>query len=69
MSDGTSAVKKTEPAAVYIGVKKSTMEAWRCRGGGPAFVKMGRAVRYRISDLDKFLEDRARTSTSQKPDA
>ena len=56
---------RTNQAAGYIGLTKSTLEAWRCRGSGPVFVKMGKAVRYRKEDLDAFLNSRLRTSTSQ----
>lgn len=41
---------RTEQAAIILDVKKSTLEAWRCRGGGPPFVKYGRAIRYREGD-------------------
>lgn len=49
---------KPSEVAEALGVKESTLEAWRCRGGGPAlpFVKVGHAVRYRESDLMKLVE-------------
>jgi len=56
---------KRQQAAEYLNVKRSTLEAWATRGGGPAFVKLGRAVRYRISDLEKFIESRIRANTSE----
>ena len=52
-------------AADYLGVKRTTLEAWRCRGGGPKFVKLGRLVKYRQSDLDNFIEARVRSNTSE----
>jgi excisionase family DNA binding protein len=52
-------------AAQYLNLKKSTLEAWAVRGGGPAMVKMGKAVRYRIADLEKFVEQRIRQNTSE----
>lgn len=52
-------------AADYLGVKRTTLEAWRCRGGGPKFVKLGRLVKYRRSDLDEFIEARVRSNTSE----
>ena len=57
---------RTNEAAGYLGLKKCTLEAWRCRGGGPVFLKLGKAVRYRKKDLDAFLNSRLRTSTSMK---
>ena len=57
---------RTKEAAGYIGLEKSTLEAWRCRGGGPVFLKLGKAVRYRKEDLDSFVNSHARTNTSQR---
>jgi excisionase family DNA binding protein len=55
----------TKQAAQYLGLKKNTLEVWRVKGGGPTFVKFGRAVRYRIQDLDAYVEKNLLTSTSQ----
>jgi excisionase family DNA binding protein len=54
----------TKAAAEKLTLKKTTLEAWRCRGGGPKFIKIGRAVRYRPEDLDAFIESSVRESTS-----
>ena len=56
---------RTNEAAEYIGLKKCTLEAWRCRGGGPVFLKLGKACRYRKEDLDDFINSHIRTSTSK----
>lgn len=53
-----------DQAAMYLGLARSTLNKWRCHGGGPTFIKMGRAVRYRQEDLEGFLNDGAATSTS-----
>jgi len=55
---------KTQEAAKKLRVTKATLESWRCRGGGPPYVKFQRAVRYRPEDLEAFLEKSLRTSTS-----
>ena len=57
---------RTEEAAERLTVSKATLEAWRCRGGGPVFLKLGKAVRYRLSDLDAFTESRLMNNTSKK---
>lgn len=57
---------RTREAARYLSLTKPTLEAWRCRGGGPSYCKMGKAVRYRKSDLDEFVNSQMRKSTSQK---
>lgn len=43
-------------AASYLGLSVSTLQAWRWRGRGPAYLKLGgRTIRYRMADLDSFL--------------
>lgn len=60
----------TEQARIYLGgedepLKINTMEGWRVQGVGPRFIKLGRLVRYRVEDLDAYLEAQTRQSTSQ----
>ncbi|MEP9348563.1 hypothetical protein [Xanthobacter sp. KR7-225] len=49
---------RPEQAAEYIehatGVPcaLATLATWRCRGGGPAFHKVGRAVTYHRAEID-----------------
>lgn len=61
----TAHIHDTRSAASYLGLQPSTLEAWRVRGGGPRFLKLGRSVRYRQTDLDAFIESAARASTSE----
>lgn len=56
----------TREAAKRLRLQKSTLEAWRCRGGGPVFVRLGRAVRYRNEDLNDFINKNLRSNTSKK---
>ena len=45
-------------AAEYLGLAVSTLNKWRCyRNRGPAFVKLGKAVRYRKEALDTYLAE------------
>lgn len=55
----------TVEAAAYLNVKPATLEQWRWNGRGPRFVKIGRSVRYRKSDLDSFLEARVFNNTTE----
>lgn len=55
----------TKQAARYLGVSPRTLEDWRQTGGGPRFLKLGRAVRYRIKELDQFAEERLFANTSE----
>lgn len=57
----------TTQAAVYLlgsAHHARTLERWRLEGRTPKYVKLGRMVRYRRSDLDAWAESRARSSTS-----
>lgn len=56
-------------AAKYLGGQASpisvrTLQRWRLEGHGPRFIKIGRLVRYRQSDLDAFIEAKCFSSTS-----
>jgi predicted DNA-binding transcriptional regulator AlpA len=57
----------TPAAAAYVGLSPATLETLRTRGGGPAFMKLGRRVVYTRKDLDHWLADRRRSSTSDVP--
>jgi len=54
----------TEESAKYLRLRKNTLEQWRLKGFGPAFVKLGRRVVYRREALEKFMAERERRSTS-----
>lgn len=44
--------------ATRLNVSVPTVQKWRFLRRGPAYVKCGRAVRYRPEDLEAFLESR-----------
>lgn len=53
-------------AAEFLGVKMQTLSIWRSTGRyGIPFIKVGRAVRYRRSDLERFLESRTVTNAGE----
>lgn len=54
-------------AAQYLGLSESHLNTLRWSGGGPAFLKLGRSVRYEKSDLDAWLAERKRRSTAEAP--
>ena len=41
--------------AERLGLSVATLRAWRHRGTGPTFLRLGRAVRYLPSDVDEFI--------------
>jgi predicted DNA-binding transcriptional regulator AlpA len=39
-----------------LGLSIRTLQAWRVRRAGPLFVQVGRAIRYRRSDLVSWID-------------
>lgn len=54
----------TKQAARRCGLSPRTMEKRRCAGLAPAWVRLGRAVRYDVAELDAWIAESRRTSTS-----
>lgn len=54
----------TKQAAEYLGISSAFLERDRWAGAQVPFVKIGtRSVRYRLSDLDAYIESKVRVST------
>lgn len=53
-------------AAAYLGSTAKTLRKWRCVGCGPRFIKMNRSVRYAPRDLEAFISEGRRSSTSDR---
>lgn len=51
-------------AAAHVGISASTLNKLRVFGGGPIFYKLGRRVAYDAADLEAWLAERRRRSTS-----
>lgn len=58
-------IVSTKQAARILGNSPRTLEDWRLTGIGPRFVKMGRNVRYRMSDILDYLEQNTFSSTAE----
>ena len=56
----------TTQAAAALTLKRTTLEAWRVRGGGPRYVKLGRAIRYRAEDIEDFIESNMMGMTTDR---
>ena len=48
-------IMTTGEAAEYLRVSRQTLEINRHKGRGPIFVRVGRLIRYRKSDIDAYL--------------
>ena len=46
-------------AAYYLGLRSAgTLCNWRRQGIGPAYVRIGKNIRYRVVDLDNWMTSR-----------
>ncbi len=62
----TNSLLNTKEAADYLGVSKAFLERDRWAGARIPFIKVGsRTVRYRLNDLEEYIEKQVRLSTSQ----
>jgi len=52
----TDALLTESEAADVLRVSVRTVQAWRLRVTGPAYVQVGRAIRYRRRDLIVWIE-------------
>ncbi|WP_273427147.1 helix-turn-helix domain-containing protein [Marinobacter sp.] len=62
----TNQLFTTKDAAQFLGVSKAFLERDRWAGARIPFIKVGsRAVRYRLSDLNEYVNKQVRLSTSE----
>ena len=62
----TTPLLTPQQAAKDLGVSPGTLSVWRSTGRYPLpFVKVGRSVRYRQSDIDTFTASRTATHTGE----
>lgn len=53
-----AALGSTTEIAQVLGIPEHTLEIWRSQGKGPKYLKVGRHVRYRWSDVNDWLATR-----------
>lgn len=58
------ALLTTEDVAALLTVKPQSVRRWRTRGYGPPVLKVGGAVRYRVEDVEAWLERQTESSSS-----
>jgi predicted DNA-binding transcriptional regulator AlpA len=59
-------LKSVEETATALSLSVATLNKWRVQGRGPQFVRLGRRVAYRPEDIETFIKDGVRSSTSQE---
>ncbi len=64
-SDTSRVLLTRKQAAEYLNCSQRFLEMRAIRGGGPIYIKCSaRCVRYRLIDLEQWVQDRVRSSTS-----
>lgn len=53
-----------ETAKLLNDISVRSLERWRVAGVGPRYIKVGRQVRYDEQDIQAWLDERRRVSTS-----
>ena len=54
-------------AAALLHLSERTLERFRVSGAGPKFVRLGRSIRYPLTDIEAFIAARIVGSTSERP--
>lgn len=53
-------------AAEILGVSTGTLDVWRCTGRyNLRYVRVGKLIRYNLSDLQEFISSRTLTHTGE----
>lgn len=52
---GERLLKPAETARILATTEK-TLAVWRCQGKGPKVTRIGRSCRYKLSDVESFIE-------------
>jgi len=53
-------------AAEFLGLTRQCLSNWRYTGKGPMYVEISKkCIRYKKSEIIKFIEDRVKRSTAQ----
>jgi len=63
---GSTVLLKPDDVAEILGVPISTLYGWRYRRIGPQSLKVGRHIRYRPKDVERFISDGADQSTQHR---
>ena len=63
VASAQKALLTPDRAAEFLSVSPETLAQWRSQQRGPAYIKLeARLVRYRLSDLESYIEARSVTT-------
>ncbi|MEL6258617.1 MAG: helix-turn-helix domain-containing protein [Pseudomonadota bacterium] len=51
--------------AQYLNIEAETLKKWRRLGQGPAFTKVGKSVRYRWQEIERYLDAQTVSNTAE----
>jgi hypothetical protein len=57
MREQCPALVDEDEASFYLTVSPDALRSWRRAGTGPRHVRLGRRVKYRIADLDRWISE------------
>jgi predicted DNA-binding transcriptional regulator AlpA len=63
---GVHVLHDTRSTAEILGVAVITLYKWRAAGKGPKFVRVGRHIGYLADDINAFLMEQRRASSSDR---
>lgn len=47
-----------EEAAELLGILPGTLTLWRATKKGPTFYKIGKVIKYKVSDIEEFISSK-----------
>jgi predicted DNA-binding transcriptional regulator AlpA len=59
LPDDPNALLRRDELPRYLPVSAQTLARWACEGRGPRYIRIGKRVVYRCSDLTAWLESRS----------
>jgi len=62
----TSELMKPADLGARIEKSQAVLANWRYLGRGPKFIKIGKSVRYRVADVEEWLDLQTRQQTGQQ---
>jgi excisionase family DNA binding protein len=48
---------RPDELAAFLGIPLATIYRWRSRGDGPRGIRVGRHVRYRVEEVERWLDE------------